>query len=324
MEPGLVVGLDAGGTASKAVVATVDGVIVGRGAAGPGNPLSAGAAAAAASTEAALRAALGAAPPSSVVRGVLGVAGASVLASGDGLAAYEKVWRTLGLTCPMVVVGDAVTAFAAGSPAAAGVVLIAGTGAIAAEVRDETVVRTVDGNGWLLGDLGSGRWIGLAALRTTVREWSSPFAAAIAARVGCAHADDLIRWAQALPFAEIDALAPLVCALAREADPHARAITTEAAAELIRTLDELKVAGPVVLAGGLLATDTPVRDGVRAILRGRDVECVPSRDPAAAAAWLAARPVSGCTPEALHSALVGPAGERAGRGVQAALRSTDR
>ncbi|GAB2570959.1 N-acetylglucosamine kinase [Paractinoplanes abujensis] len=311
----LVVGLDAGGTASKAVVSTVDGVIVGRGSAGAGNPLSTGAPAAAAMASEALRAALGRAQPSSVVRGVLGVAGASALAGGDGLAAYEKVWRELGLTCPMVVVGDAVTAFAAGSPAPAGVVLIAGTGAIAAQVRGEQVVRTADGHGWLLGDVGSGRWIGLAALRTAVREWSSPFAAAIAAHVGSGSADEMIRWAQDLPFAEIDALAPLVCALARQADPHARAITAEAAAELISTLDGLGAAGPVVLAGGLLAADTPVRDGVRAILRGRRVEPVPSRDPAAAAAWLAARPLSGRPATALHARFLSD---------QAAPHSTDR
>ncbi len=39
----LVVGVDAGGTASTALVATTGGVVVGRGRSGPGNPLTAGA-----------------------------------------------------------------------------------------------------------------------------------------------------------------------------------------------------------------------------------------------------------------------------------------
>ncbi|MBU2665253.1 ATPase [Actinoplanes bogorensis] len=300
----LVVGVDAGGTATKAVVATVDGEIVGRGQAGAGNPLTTGPSRAAAAMGEAVRAALGELPPQRVARGVLGVAGTSALTNGDGLTAYGKAWKALDLDCPMVVVGDVVTAFAAGSPAAEGAVLIAGTGAIAAQVRGEEVVRTVDGHGWLLGDLGSGRWIGLAALRCAVRKWSSPLAAAIAARVGVSTSDALIGWAQALPFAEIDALAPLVCALARDADPDARAITSTAAAELVRTLDELGAGGPVVLAGGLLAAGTPVRDGVRAILRGRGVDCVPSRDPAAGAAWLAARPVADLPPVSLHRSLL--------------------
>jgi len=42
----LVLGVDAGGTASRAVVATADGTVVGHGEAGPGNPTSVGPAAA--------------------------------------------------------------------------------------------------------------------------------------------------------------------------------------------------------------------------------------------------------------------------------------
>ncbi|MGK5681429.1 N-acetylglucosamine kinase [Actinoplanes sp. URMC 104] len=299
----LVVGVDAGGTSTRAVVATVDGRIVGRGSGGAGNPLTAGPAAAASSLADALRAALHGVPAERVVRGVLGVAGTSALTAGGG-SAYGKVWTRLGLTCPRVVVGDAVTAFAAGSPAPGGIVLIAGTGAIAAEVSGTSVVRTVDGNGWLLGDLGSGRWIGLAALRCAVRQWSSPFAASIASRAGVTSADALIRWAQRLPFAEIDALAPLVCSLARAGDPLAGSITSAAARELIRSLDELPRDGPVVLAGGLLAADTPVHDGVRSVLDSRGVPCTRSRDPAAAAAWLAARDLGPLAAEELHAVLL--------------------
>lgn len=234
---------------------------------------------------------------------MLGIAGTSVLAVGDGLPAYEKEWKGVDLACPMVVVGDAVTAFAAGSPASSGVVLIAGTGAIAAHVSGEQVLSTVDGNGWLLGDCGSGRWIGLAALRAAARDFDSPFAAAVAARIGVTSADALIAWAQRLPFAEIDALAPLVCSWQ---DPSARAITSAAAAELVRSLDDLAVDGPVVVAGGLLTADTPVRSGVLATLRDRGVPCSTSRDPAAAAAWLAARPCSPLSPGDLHAALLPP------------------
>lgn len=293
----LVVGVDAGGTASRAVVATVDGTIVGRGRGGPANPLSVGAGPAGASVGAALKEALGAHPPDAVVAGVFGIAGP---ASGE---AFLPVWHEFGGRGRLTVVGDVVTAFAAGSCAPGGAVLIAGTGAIAAVVRSGSVVRTADGLGWLLGDEGSGRWIGLQAVRAAVRQWSSPFAARVASHAGVGSADEMVRWAQGLPLASIGALAPVVCAAARAGDPQAAAIVERAVAHLVDTLDSLGEPGPVVLGGGLLTADTPVRDGVVATLRRRSVAAVAGPDPAAGAAWLAAREVSRLPPAELHRAL---------------------
>ncbi len=209
------------------------------------------------------------------------------------------------MTGPVTVVGDVVTAFAAGSPATSGAVLIAGTGAIAAAVHAGAVVRTADGLGWLLGDEGSGRWLGLQAVRVAVRNWSAPLAGQIAARAGVTSADEMVYWAQALPWEEIGALAPLVCSAARAGDAHASAIVAEAVTHLVQTLDDLGAEGPVVLGGGLLACDTPVRDGVLATLRARGRHPRTSHDPAAGAAWLAARPLTTLTPAALHETLLG-------------------
>jgi N-acetylglucosamine kinase-like BadF-type ATPase len=66
---------------------------------------------------------------------------------------------------PVRVVGDTVTAFAAGTAAPSGTVLISGTGAIAAKITDHEQTATSDGYGWLLGDEGSGFWLGHAAAR---------------------------------------------------------------------------------------------------------------------------------------------------------------
>jgi glucosamine kinase len=295
----LVVGVDAGGTASTAVVATVDGRIVGRGRSGPGNPLTAGSGNAAAAVVAAVEQALGSLTPALISAATLGIAGPATAGQ------FAPALTAMGVTGPVTVVGDVVTAFAAGSPAPSGAVLIAGTGAIAAAVDADAVVRTADGLGWLLGDEGSGRWLGLQAVRVAVRDWTSPLAGQIAARAGVGTADEMVYWAQALPWDEIGALAPLVCAAARDGDPHATTIVGEAVAHLVRTLDELGTPGPVVLGGGLLACDTPVRDGVLATLGARGEHPRTSRDPAAGAAWLAARPLSPLTPAALHEALLG-------------------
>jgi N-acetylglucosamine kinase-like BadF-type ATPase len=204
----------------------------------------------------------------------------------------------------MTIVGDAITAFSAGTPSADGVVLVAGTGAIAAEIRNHTIAQTVDGHGWLLGDQGGGRWIGLQALRAAVREWSTPLARRVAAHAGAGTADELIRWAQDLPLAAIAALTPIVCANARSGDPTARRIVADAVRKLLQTLDALTPDGPVVLAGGLLVGDTPVRDGVLAALTERDTPTGTANDPAAAAAWLAARPLTHLSAAHLHQILL--------------------
>ncbi|WP_433360060.1 N-acetylglucosamine kinase [Actinoplanes sp. CA-142083] len=297
----LVVGVDAGGTASRAVVATLGGVVAGRAVAGPGNPLSRGPAAVEAIGEA-LREALAGCDPDRVAGGVLGVAGTSAVADPAIAAAFDGMWASLGLTCPMRIVGDVVTAFAAGTPSPSGEALIAGTGAVAARIEQHEIVSVADGLGWLLGDEGSGRWMGLQALRHAVRAWSSPFAAAVAAHAGVSSADALVRWAQALPLADIDALAPIVCAAARYGDPVATTIVADGVTRLLSTLDSVAASGPVVLGGGLLIADTPMRAGVLAALYARGITVGTSHDPAAAAAWLAARSLG--APDSLHAALL--------------------
>ncbi|WP_239138329.1 N-acetylglucosamine kinase [Actinoplanes regularis] len=281
----LVLGVDAGGTGTRAVLAHPSGII-GRGRAGPGNPISAGPAAIEAIASA-IRQALGHHPPDSVRTAVLGLSGTSAL---DDPAVHERfrsMWTDLGLTCPMTVVGDAVTAFAAGTTAPSGAVLIAGTGATAARIDRYVITKTADGLGWLLGDEGSGRWLGLRAVRTAARRFDSPLAARVAAHAGVTSGDELVRWAQSLPLDAIAALAPMVCTAARGGDPDAAAIVTDAVRRLIRTLDSLGSPGPVVLAGSLLTSDTPVRDGVLGALRPRGTEVALAGDPAEAAARLA-------------------------------------
>jgi N-acetylglucosamine kinase-like BadF-type ATPase len=227
---------------------------------------------------------------------VVGVAGASALSGPAVTAAFAAQWAALGLRCEMTIVGDAVTAFAAGFAAGSerpsGAVLISGTGAVAALVDGAEVTRVADGLGWLLGDEGSGLWLGLQAVRLAARKFASPLARKVAAHAGARTADDLVHWAQALP--PFGALAPVVCELADAGDPDAAAIVAEAADRLVATLDELDAPdAPVVLAGGLLVADTPVRRGVRARLEGRGTTVGTAEDPALGAARLALRQAVG-------------------------------
>jgi glucosamine kinase len=99
----------------------------------------------------------------------VGLAGVSTLIS-DASAArtFERLWRDLGLTCPVRVVSDVTVAFAAGTPEPDGTLALSGTGAVAARMRDRMPARFRDGYGWLLGDDGSGFWIGRQAVRATL------------------------------------------------------------------------------------------------------------------------------------------------------------
>jgi N-acetylglucosamine kinase-like BadF-type ATPase len=69
---------------------------------------------------------------------------------------------------PVALLSDGLAAHVGAFGGAPGSVLIAGTGAVVFSVTDQGV-RQIDGNGPLLGDDGSGRWIGQQGLRAVMR-----------------------------------------------------------------------------------------------------------------------------------------------------------
>lgn len=294
----LAVGVDAGGTGTRAVLLASDGAVLARGFAGPGNPVSdpAGAARSFATAVQALLtdpALAGADRAGKTVAAVgLGVAGVSAFAQPSVASAYAAALASAGITASLTPFADVVTAFAAGTSSSSGAVLVSGTGAVAALVRDAVVVRVADGLGWRLGDAGSGVWLGVQAVRETARLWyagsTSDLSAALGATVGVRDADALVSWGNSAPREAYAALAPLVCAAATAGDPVAVALVARAGSELVSTLDELGAFdGPVVLAGGLLSSATPLQTAVRATLSGRGHAPLIAGDAAAAAARLA-------------------------------------
>ncbi|MGX5211889.1 N-acetylglucosamine kinase [Streptomyces violaceus] len=173
----LVVGLDAGGTRTRAVLATAaDGRPLGEGAAGPGNALTVPVP----QLTEHLAEAVGQAVPESVRDRVVAVAGGFAGATDavadepgrrNALAALTAALRRLGIDAgPPVISSDIEAAFASapGAPAD-GLALVAGTGAVAMRITGRRGTATVDGDGWLLGDDGSGFWIGRAAVRAALR-----------------------------------------------------------------------------------------------------------------------------------------------------------
>ncbi|SCL36793.1 BadF-type ATPase [Micromonospora rhizosphaerae] len=323
----VVVGLDVGGTSTRAAALSLEGERLGTGRAAGGNPTSHGAERAAAELLAALRAALAGVDPARVRAGTIGLAGAGrLLADPRGREAFDRAWHDAGLRCPYTVHGDALVAYASGTSAPDGTVLIAGTGAIAAQVRDLRQDRTADGHGWLLGDAGSGFWLGREAVRRLLADLDRARPpGGLAARVlteltGSPEvaarprttAEAVVQAVTRRPPVELARLAPLVVAAAHEGEPTGVDLIAEAAALLAESVSRIRPAGasdPVVLGGGLLTGDTPLADAVRAQLTRRwpDAPLHTAGDGAAAAAWLAARDLPEVTdPAALHARLVPP------------------
>jgi len=305
-----VVGLDVGGTSTRAAVVSLTGERLGDGRAGGGNPTSHGAERAAGELRAALGTALARVDPKLVRAGVIGLAGAGrLLADPAGRSAFDRAWADAGLRCPYTVHGDALVAYASGTAATDGTVLIAGTGAIAAQVRNLTLDRTADGHGWLLGDAGSGFWLGRAAVQRTLADLDrhhdlTPLSTRVLTELlGSTQVatnprdtvDTLVQVVTRRPAIELAALAPLVIRAHRDGDAAAVAIVGEAAGHLADSVARVRpsdASSPIVLGGGLLTGDTPLADSVTSALTTRWPAAPLSRasDGAVAAAWLAAQP----------------------------------
>jgi N-acetylglucosamine kinase-like BadF-type ATPase len=80
------------------------------------------------------------------------------------------IMKRIGYKAKTLVVNDALVALEAGAPGKPGVVVIAGTGSIAYGRNESNQAARAGGWGYMLGDEGSGYWIGRAALRAVLRE----------------------------------------------------------------------------------------------------------------------------------------------------------
>lgn len=296
----LVVGVDAGATSTRVSVHTLDGRRVGYARASAGNPSAHGLAKAVAAIGSALNQALGSLDGGRVVASLAGVAGRTPEMAPE-LAA---LWSAHGIPDPLVYVRDVEIAYAAGSAEPDGSLLLSGTGAVATRVVDFEVAAIADGLGWLLGDLGSGFWIGREAAREVVSALDrgrTPSRGDVLTELVIGHflgsdrpgtpravADRIVRLAQA-GHMRLAALSALVSQAAAAGDPVADRIARRAAGHLVDTLRRVHDSGPVVLAGSVLTSDGPVRDAVVELLAGDRVAT--AGDGAGAAAWLAARPL---------------------------------
>jgi N-acetylglucosamine kinase-like BadF-type ATPase len=181
-------------------------------------------------------------------------------------AIVRGIMRRIGQKAPVLVVNDALAALVAGAgedgPA---IVLIAGTGSICYGRNETGQAARSGGWGYLLGDEGSGWWIGQQALASVMRaaDGRGP-ATRLTERVlghfGFTHVSDLVHeiYYRETGRRSVAGLAGLVQTTADEADVVARQILSAAADELVLAVrsvaTRLEMRGhqfPLVLSGSL-------------------------------------------------------------------------
>lgn len=234
--------------------------------------------------------------PAAVCLGMAGVDRA------DDSTVVHKLLLNIVPRSRVVVVNDALIALEAGLPGAPGVVIIAGTGSIAYGRNRDGVAARAGGWGYLLGDEGSGYWLGRQALRAVVRsaDGRGPhtlLSERVLAHFGVGVSHDLVRKIYDGRFepAAIAAIAVHVEAAAGEGDEIALRLIDTGARDLglagLSVCGQLRLShGPVVLGGGMFNAAPRLRQRVVSHLTGRRPSMVVTplqKEPAAGAVTLA-------------------------------------
>ena len=270
----LILGVDGGGSQTRALLADMAGRVLGAGAAGASNYQAVGFAAATQALRAAIAEALrsaGLAPETPLEAACFGLAG---IGRPDDRARFED-WATAErIASRCAFVSDAELVLAAGTPEGWGVALIAGTGSFCWGRNAAGHTARVGGWGFLLGDEGSGYDLATQALRLATQTADGRAQAHAILRAVLDHWE-LDGPSGLVPYiyspertrAEIAGISVPILKLAASGDTYAAALLERAATELARMvaalIDQLDLhTPPVALAGGLLGASESLRAAI--------------------------------------------------------------
>lgn len=259
------VGIDGGGTGTVAVLATLDGHVVGDGRGGPANIRVATPEeiirALGMAIDAACASRLGAREAIGAI--AVGLAGAHTT---EDKAHWAGVLAGLLPHARLSVHNDGEVALAGATGGRPGIVVVAGTGSISIGADENGRYARCGGWGFLCGDEGSAyaiarRALMLAAQAEDGRIAPSALGAAFMSALGVPSFDDLLVPIYGPPAITRDglaALAPVVARCAQQGDASAFAVLEDAAADLatlavtlLRRLDLCDRAVPVACSGGV-------------------------------------------------------------------------
>jgi glucosamine kinase len=261
----LVLGIDGGGTKSRARLADTSGRTLAEAAGGPASlrfgPEDAFAAIRACAATCFVRAGLPGREGDAIA--CLALAGATEPGLRAAALAHGHPFRLA------ILASDAEAACMGAHAGADGGVVVVGTGSIGWAIL-ATGAHRVGGWGFPLSDEGSGAWIGFEAIRRALRahdgltRWT-PFLTRVFERFGSDPHAVVRRMDKARPrdFAEI---APIAVVFAHGGDDQARLLLRAAAGWIARVLRQLKALGAprLALMGGLAGSLEPfLSDGIR-------------------------------------------------------------
>jgi N-acetylglucosamine kinase-like BadF-type ATPase len=261
-------------------------VCVGTGRAGRGNPVGGGPDAAFDQILLAVRQAADLAHV-----GLREIGGVTLAGAGGSVFGPEYLARRVaaaGMVAPVTMKGDLAALFCSGTPATSGYSLVAGTGATAARVVDSAEEQVADGLGWLLGDTGSGFWIGRRVARavasaldgravTTMVEPAlevlgiEPDLTLRRGRPVASH--ELVHVVYAGSPLALAALAPV--AFLDASDEVSVGIVREAAQGLAQAVADVwtpEVTGPLVIGGGVMSGQPRLRETTLGVLEQAGIQ----------------------------------------------------
>ena len=257
-----VLGIDAGGTKTVALLADASASIVGEGRAGGANLQTDGEL----EVEKTLHAVI-----DEATRGlrIVPAAVCLVIAGVDrprDADVIRGIMIRLGFRANAVIVNDALIALVAGAGGNPGVVVISGTGSIAYGVNHRGVAARAGGWGPTLGDEGSGYWIGKRALEAIARDVDgrgppTSLTPLVLAHFSLSRPEALVSEIYHHPQGRraVAALGPLVDRARADGDMVAGEIMVAASGELglaaasvIARLDMRGERFPILLSGGML------------------------------------------------------------------------
>jgi N-acetylglucosamine kinase-like BadF-type ATPase len=256
-----VLGIDAGGTKTVALLADERGRVIAEARGGGANLHAAGELEVEKVLHHVMETAIGDRPvtPAAICLGIAGVD------REDEARTVRAIMRRIGHHARTVVVNDALIALVAGAGNGPGIVIIAGTGSIVYGRNDRHEAARAGGWGHIIGDEGSGYWIGREALAAVMRAGDgrgpeTQLSADILAHFAIQDVSRLPRivYDRELPRMSVAALGPIVQQARDKGDAVAARILERAADELVLAarsvalqLDMRGDAFPFILAGGV-------------------------------------------------------------------------
>ena len=276
--------IDVGGSTSRATLVDHSGNCLGQGRNRGGNPGSNPPDLANAAIVAAVEAAIADAdlPGLRIELALLAMAGPKFKPVQEQL---ETALKALGLAGPVIFTGDLQAMVASVTAATNGYCIVCGTGAGAVRLRNNELDAVIDAAGWLLGDAGSGYWLGHQAVRAVTadlegRGEKTALTAAILGELDIALTDQRLQDGRPLPYRhfvdkiyamrpiELARFAPMV--IANRTDPVAARLLSEAEDYLVQDFSMVfdpDLAGPIVLGGGIVAHLSGLQSRIGEIVR---------------------------------------------------------